>query len=1400
MEEISFLFEGEHSDNDPSAQPPNTYREGLNGSIISYGANQFAFESSKGNKISFSLPNHAAGQLQFTPIGGHSFMDRLILFSANDAGIGATEPFPGEVGQVIMTPNGLGTYTALYYHKALRFTRQHSIPKIGGTVGKPENSSIVRVYWTENYNPLRSINVADPVYTTYFLTGSLVVGKQYMVLPGGASNNVIHNAVTYGPGEVAGNVFTAVNANYTNLARVIDYIAVETLDVVPAFNMNNIRFKHYNTNGNLFSGSYQYFYQLETADGALTNWSYVTLPIYVNGPAIPDNTFIGYQKYQGANTVTNSHKSVTITISGVDTNFKKIRVGMIRGTSFEVYKDPEVFFYDDITGASMDIIHFGNETTTKIKATDLTTAVSVVDLVGSISSTKNIFFAANVGLQGDIDYDPTGATCVTFPYLVPADLTGNITASNDIASGYGIHGQAQYQNIATGNTGISPDLWYQVYGTGTVTYNAVVYAVGDHFQGIAGTAGFVVSSGAPKVVAVHRIQKYTGVYEYFPIEKDYADYKGMITSHYMKSHWREEKYRYGMVLWSTKSQPMAVRFMKDKTFPSQYATTDPDSGAALGYDPRLCEYYVGSLECSLRLLGARFSGIDFAQIATELGVAVADLPSYIKGFSIVRVPRDAQILAQGIIFPTMGDGTSTRPLSITDIGADFYYTGAGTYKGRRPNYYSWYSPDFQHNFDGLPNLATGDRLKLVDYYAPTTAAAQGLLAVSNHNYYYKYQVQTNPGAAGTIYSKGALVDLIPEQSAAVGFGGANLVIGGLPGYFENKARTSAASFMADRWGAGALGMVLDINFDESLFPLGFGYHITGALHKPLANIVRPKSNLYGGTSDAAKANNQYIFAGHFQPMDAGFMAHLAGTGGVANNVEVFGGDCYVCMYDSGRICKDTTDANPQVSFGAVFPIESNINATLRTGRTFGKDRFNHSTEAPDGIDFPNHPESYDYQSVFSNIESQIFFEPKPLGFVSQKRNDKLVIYSLQKTDGEIIDNFKQFKPNNYRYADGQYGSIISIDGNGDRLFYWQQKGFGYMPVGERVSIGAPLGNAIQLGVGGTLERQDEIDTYYGLQHPHSLIKCEEAYAWFDLRRRTMLRFGLGDGVNPYSTVKGKEAFFATFLDDVETEASPNIFDSDQPMVGRGIVSVYDSRFKMGLMTFKYNKTVAGVITERDFTIGFSKKLDKYIGSFSFAPGFWIEHNGHLLSTKIVRKMIANSTAYNVGDELYDGGNYICILAYTSAASAIAPSADGFHWVSGSLIKNLFVSWRGDICKFYGKVHESYISAVIRSPGRDKICIDNVEVEGNETPFTDVYVSNKYQTGQDLNISTTNRNYSYIDGSWRFNLPFTSKGARLSDSFIQIKMRVKNYTGDAITTSNNLVKRIFSIKSFLRKKL
>ena len=1445
------LENGLHVDHDPNAQPLNSARESHNGDITPLGNGRYRWENYKGNTLSFELTWR--NDLEpFQVIGWYSFPDVLIIFSASSNANGQQ----GEIGYVTIKNDGTAdSYKPLYFNADLAFTIDHPIPH-DGIVGRQESASIKRVVWTDNYNSIRSINYADSRYNNVIGTSEIVEGKKYMVLTNATGLYYItYDGNDYGPGTPNGNIFTGTaTTTYTSTditkAWVIDYVAVESLDLNPQFMPGNIELMGY-ANGDLLTGLYQYFYQLETEDGFATNWSYLSLPVYLTDALWPGGSILDYAKKVALPPLTASGKGIVLKIDHLDnTTYSRIKVGYIRQSAYNNFGPPaeigNVFYYEPFTTTSVQLTHVGTETIIeKLTLDDLTIPASIVDMAKSICTTKNILFAANLNLQADPKYTVTPDINV-IDYLMPTDTLNldDIAVISTLNSG--VFGHERYTANVPTNL-IYPYQWYVVSANGSdyANYDGTAYYDGDIFQGVSGINSYTMPTGTVQVQAIIRTRKYSAItsssydkaWNIHRINTDFVDHKGLMMTHYMKSRWRGEKYRFGIMCFGKKGQPNFVQWIGDKTMPEQYATTDPDTGNPLSFDPRLAEY--SDLICSLRLLGVSFSNIDFNAIAAAYGCSINNLDSFVKGFSIVQVERDAEIVSQGILYPNVinKDNNDYTNIMAAELVSDDYNDT------RRPYSYMFYSPEFNTGYEA--SLQQGDTLKIVSHYEGITNSAtfpENFTLISNNfGYVQKYYTESKYVYPYPINNNGYENPIDLTNTVAVGTDEAGVNIAALPDVFDNYGKCGATyhNSIGERETHGIEGIYMSTINDETGND-GMGY-AEGA-RRILVNVVRSKSVLYGGDTESVLANQKYIFIGHYQPLDEDFMTYMTGTNdddiylgantksaGIVNNVEVFGGDCFVTLFGLSRVARLQNPAQNNFSEGFVIPIESNVNDLWRgreagVTRTLNRDRFYEIGQPPyngayqiggtqgisnDATGGTNEISTLD--NVYSGAKTNYFFPARPLDFVSESYDKAAIIYSNTKIDGELMDNWKIFPIAHKRRVDSGFGGITNIRAKGARLIYWQEKAFGYMPVLERqLASNDGTEMPIQLGVGGILDRFDEIDYWYGNQHQMGLMENENSYVWFDWRRKTMLRLSFMGEKAIVSVVKGMDAFFQNKFTEVENISSPSIFTAENPLIGMGIISYYDQRGRRGFMSFKYSD-VNGI--PKDFTVVLNEMLDKYVATTDFVPHHIINHNGHLLATFSGRRTIDYDTTYNVGDILVDGWvNYICWLSYTTDPITIdPPSLDPSHWQSFGSINEIYVSWRGDMCKFFGITYPSYLSVILRGEGGDSFAADNCQVVGNDRPFTDIIVSditeteftpyvlaNSEHVASDLNIRTTDKNYKYVDGGWFFNLPFSRK-ARLVNNFLQLRMEIKNYITDR-TTSLNQVKQIFSIKSSLRKKL
>lgn len=1399
-------------DSDVSLQKVNTYRDALNMRLISNDGNTFSIETIKGNKKILIPAISINGTLNanYQIIGWTTAIDKIVVFSTNGPSDPATPTNPdgtyadgnGEIGVLIVNDDNTAGYTTLYNHKDLKFSTSFQIE----ARLFEENSKIERVYWVEKHNSPRALNIANPSLRNYQAAATVnasITGTEYMVLRGTVTQSGIHAGV-FGPNQTAGTVFmsdgTAVYSPFVGptIARVILYSpTVDTIDITPDKELGNIRYDGNQTDGgSLLAGTYQYAYQLITSDGAMSSWSYVTVPTELVA-SLPGTHIHNYQTYQGTASTTVTTKSINVLIEGIDTNFSRIRVASIHGTSLTATDLPVIFFDGAITGETMLVTQRGGENLGILTADDLKQILVSFKTVGTLDINKNRLFFGNVETSSlEFTFAPGSATLRTIEYLFPSDRTGrpqNIDYSID-----GINGNEA--RSAAHNPTIFTDQWYRVSG-GNITYNGIQYgpnppATQDYFVGKTTIHSWSSADAGAILTPIIKIQKYTGHYDFIPFQDDWTDMKGMAISTFIKSYWRGEKYRFGLLIWDKQGNPTFVRWLNDHEFPQQYDVNDPDSGLPLDFaegtggdntahDARLADNYTGDADdglwsCSLRSIGINVSGLDLNQIATSLGVPLADLDQYIDGFSVVRAKRDGQIYAQGIMYQTLPDGTNIRPVShgFNTLNQHGDFT--------QPNTYAVYSPEFEFGWMGQPNIASSDVIKTVTYRTVVSGDSERLETATDHYYEKFYDTSTViPPSGRPIGSDNTLQDgkgATIQVGATGGYGDGSFV-------FLNRNHT-----ITDQPFVGAKTQIIMTDINDNFSPSGSSSNI-----KPIVNFIRPNASPYGGTSDAAKANTQYIYCGHYQEMDAAFMAELIRSGrdkasGIINDIEVFGGDCFVNIFDIARTIYEL-DSTGQFSLGTLFPVESQMNIALREGRHLSRDG-SLSGSNPNGVSFdPSQPEEFVYNGVYSYEETNVLYAALPIDFIQNEKFGYRVYYSNQKVNGEFFDSFKIFLTNNFIDVEGWAGDITNLRVKDGRLFYWQNHAFGYIPVNERITLsGGALGAPTTIGEGGVATRYDELKKYYGNQHQWGLGETEDSFVWFDMRRRAFCHATTSGGVVELSTIKGLMSFFAN-------EVHGNIVTHDNPVNKKGITTAYDSRFKEVLMVFKGITPIGGG-TDTHFTVGFNNLYKYFSGFYSFVPGNMLEYNNKLLSSfEGFQPAIVGSHAYIVGDVVTQTDrNYVNILAYTSAGSPVQPATDTTHWAESSNSIQVYMHNINDIGVFYGIVRDCSLTGVLNMNRNIPKDFDNHVFLGcdNGNFFTSYEALNSFQTASDLAIVVSNQGeYQFYNRAVYSTLPQDPSTGRLVDQWLQFKLTKDNKLNGNILISSNQFIKLVSLKTTFR---
>lgn len=1462
---INTFEKGLHRDNSPILQPEGTYTDMRNGMLISYDGNHYTVEMSKGNRSLFTIPPRylevkTALDKVPMPIGFISFIDKLVVFSTNSE----TTTGYGEIGVVSFVRSGLdftATYVPYYHHASLDFTKLH---KMEGFSFR-ENDKIQRVYWTDNFNEPRVFDIANPIFTTYYAgTADLTVGKTYMVLSGA----VTHNAINYGPGLAAGNIFTAVGTSYTvfdGTPLVIEYFPMELLDWNPNRLMGNISFVEYGT-GSKNCGSSIYFYRLSSsADGFATTWSYASNPIHVGmGNRASYLTGIPYIDFVGngtTSTIENSGKSVILKIDNIDTNFDTIEVCCAEyDQKTDIPYSIRIITKVPITGSIMPITDNGVSSLGDVTISELTLFPASILKCKTLATNKNYNIIANTTEREEFELDLSKVTVTQFQYPLVSHGDLSLCANGNVPDD--VSPPLTTNPVAADVVPFSR--WLVTLGdlgANTVIYEGVNYVTGDVITGGSIYAAIYFANLATVVPCTTK-NRYTvsnsASTDYLKrrenaiqLKTGFWDYKDPAVASHNKGYWSGEKYRIGLLFLDLKGNPFYVKHIKDINF-----DTIDNKGGLMRSD---VVFSTGLNSYSLNTSAINISGLDIPET----------IMNNASGFMIVRAERDKRILTQGLLTQSIIDIVAS-PNIISPIGTmNMNVSTALVSINAAPNIYSYHCPDYLAGYDFNNSIGKiDDKMEQAGWLSPYDYGL-GVIIRGQANYQTMYSKMfenasgdTNPKREFVVKSlNGSGFKYYNENDSEGNFDGNG------NSYFNSRSEVSGAQLgtlgdeNADCYGG-------PITWSDNAFSVGCKKIVLNAegilhyasandyssvaesrnFHKLLVNCLSDvvPSTQYGGTSNVALSNTLYMSTGHFQKIDAQVKADtLNGTFASGkysgenkytfNNIEVFGGDCYTNLIDLGYGLWAEgfqTGSSKAMAYSIWFPCECNVNYNLRRGlKVSNKDMHPSGLMAWQTSTGSGPLEDYSYNLGYNSEGIAFKYPALPDNYRFTGKFEYRLRWAGEKFPGELNNSFRTFRVPDYRDVDGNKGQINNVKEKDSRLFYWQDHGVGYAPILERQLVGgSALGDATALGVTGVIDRYDVIDTTFGNQHQHGLTETEFGYAWFDMRNRSFMVMGVGSKPEEMSLIKGLQVFFNNEFDEGDLTNGDKIYNTNDltikelPLMGYGIVGVYDPKFKMTYLTFKYKEydlvstpddTTSTV--NKDFTLGYNHVLNAFVSFYDHCPAIWHNHNDLVLSANNPKATVTYdahtpaNTSYTVGDTVYiEGVEYLCIkdvtiatypglLVGTSVQKTNPLASGSIYWVAINQENQVYIQTFGaDLCKFYGKVWDFSQEIVVNAKTDIAVTAQNIQVKAIGPNATSVYCDTDNQSSSDLNISYTNRNYRFIDGAWFSSLPLDRLKGRLTDYYVRIKFVHKNYVTDP-RTSKNLQKVTQFLKTFFVNK-
>lgn len=591
----------------------------------------------------------AFAQCDLDVIGYTTLRENIYLFTTNwDPGNGdvteAALAADGDNGQIwrlsidtaIQNVNGYQVYLECIYaaKSCINFTKQHPIEAIG----RYEKKDIQGIYWTDNFNPPRKLNVANP---------------DVMATP------------------------------------------CAFLDLAPKTGLQIPTLKVITIGGSLESGVYQLAFRYKNSEGLVTDWSPLSnlVPIYASDDQNPFCTIEGSGIDPDTNLGKVTSKAITWTLTGLDTTYELLELAAVYRKD-AVPANASVFSFAQLTNGlpTLDITFSGSEDRIPITMEDFLTGIGTTfERVKTLESKDNKLFFGNItNTSFNVEYDArayrfksnrealldsksdapvqldganlNNPVAPFIPILEVPDEHDCINRYNDenpsTNADWTTNDQYIFQSNGNvlGGSGINITYkfireqhfqdeiieygdWVAADAAGNWLYNNIGSCTSynpDPVSGCFATGGARVSTIDNLGIAVQN----------YPMNNTYDNYKSPYKWSLYGAYARGETYRFGIVFYNNKGQASFVNWVGDIKFPYSYST---GAGTPFGFF-KIEDWRggVGSPEFdyfdtqNMPWVGQMYTnniGIEFSVNLDPLtsGIDVAELG--ITGYSIVRSER-----------------------------------------------------------------------------------------------------------------------------------------------------------------------------------------------------------------------------------------------------------------------------------------------------------------------------------------------------------------------------------------------------------------------------------------------------------------------------------------------------------------------------------------------------------------------------------------------------------------------------------------------------------------------------------------------------------------------------------------------------------------------------------------
>ncbi len=265
------------------------------------------------------------------------------------------------------------------------------------------------------------------------------------------------------------------------------------------------------------------------------------------------------------------------------------------------------------------------------------------------------------------------------------------------------------------------------------------------------------------------------------------------------------------------------------------------------------------------------------------------------------------------------------------------------------------------------------------------------------------------------------------------------------------------------------------------------------------------SSLYGGTSEFALAQNNWIPAG--EPSDI----YTEGLK-VFDPIKIVGDTTYQrwdCLKTYAYTNEDTNSITETLS----FMVESQINLSGRYDKNRG--RADNTSSSPENVNLFN--DVYNQENNYFNYRIFEDFYYTNTKFPNQ------FTWSLPKSPNSEVDNWTNITLSSVYNVDGSLGKINKIKRFRDVLFGFQDKGIFQILFNSRSQIATTTGVPIELANSGKVDGVRYLSTMEGCQNKWTICETPNGLYFIDDINHSINRFS-GENLEHLSTDKGFDRY------------------------------------------------------------------------------------------------------------------------------------------------------------------------------------------------------------------------------------------------------------------------------------